>query len=219
MISHSDVPAILGGTPLRPAGPLDWPLPDPDVDARVREALADGSWGKYHGRHVAELSALLALYHSVEHVVLCASGTAAMELALRGLAVGPGDEVIMAAYDFKGNFQDVLAVGALPVLVDVRADNWNLNAAGVRKAIGPRTKAVIGSHLHGGVVDVAELTRLAREFQFAVIEDAAQMPGARIDGRVAGTSGDVGILSFGGSKLISAGRGGAVLTSRADVAQ
>jgi perosamine synthetase len=214
-----DLPAILGGTPIRPEGPPDWPFPDPEVTARVQQALADGSWGKYHGPHVAELTRLLAAYHQTGHVVLCASGTAAVELALRGLAVGPGDEVLLAAYDFKGNFQDVLAVGAVPVLVDVRPDNWNMDTARIPEAVGPKTRAIVVSHLHGGVVDMPEILRLARAHHLAVIEDAAQMPGARIHGRVAGTWGDAGILSFGGSKLVSAGRGGAVLTPRADVAQ
>jgi dTDP-4-amino-4,6-dideoxygalactose transaminase len=215
----SETPAILGGTPLRAEGPPDWPFADPEVAGRVQQALSDGSWGKYHGPHVAELTAILADYHGVPHVILCASGTAAVELALRGLPVGPGDEVILAAYDFKGNFQDVLALGAVPVLIDVRPDNWNIDPTRVADAIGPKTKAIVVSHLHGGVADMPEIVRIAGARGVAVIEDAAQVPGARIHGRVAGTWGDAGILSFGGSKLITAGRGGAVLTARADVAQ
>lgn len=185
----------------------------------MQRALADGSWGKYHGPHVGELTRLLAERHQVEHVVLCSSGTAAMELALRGVGVGPGSEVILAAYDFKGNFQDVLALGAVPVLVDVLPENLNLDPAQLAGAIGPKTKAIIASHLHGGVVNMPEVTRIAREHRIAVIEDAAQMPGARIHGRIAGTWGDAAVLSFGGSKLVTAGRGGAVLTPWADVAQ
>lgn len=216
---HSDMPAILGGTPIRPEGPPDWPGSDPEVAARVEQALADGSWGKYHGPHVVELVRLLAEYHQIDHVVLCSSGTAAVELALRGLAVGAGDEVILAAYDFKANFQNILAVGAVPVLVDVSPDDWIIDPAGIPQAIGPTTKAILVSHLHGSVVDMPEILRIAQAHNVGVIEDAAQMPGARIHGRVAGTWGDAGILSFGGSKLVTAGRGGAVLTSRADVAQ
>src|SRR5262245_23085059 len=217
--SLSETPAILGGTAIRPEGPPDWPPPDPAVAARVRRALDDGSWGKYHGPHIAELTDLLAAYHQVAHAILCASGTAAVELALRGLAVGAGHEVILAAYDFKGNFQDVLAVGAMPVLVDVRADNAIMDAARCSEAISSKTRAVVVSHLHGGVADMPAIMRIARAKNLAVVEDAAQMPGARIQGRTAGIWGDAGILSFGGSKLVSAGRGGAVLTARADVAQ
>ena len=215
----SDLPAILGGTPVRPVGPPIWPCPDSDVEAALLSTLADGSWGKYHGPHVARLSRLLAEYHRTAHVVLCSSGTAAVELALRGLGVGPGDEVILAAYDFKGNFQDVLAVGATPVLVDVCDDNWNIDPARIVESLRPRTKAIVVSHLHGCVVEMPEVLRIAREHNLGVVEDAAQMPAARINGRIAGTWGDAGILSFGGSKLVTAGRGGAVLTGRDDVAQ
>jgi dTDP-4-amino-4,6-dideoxygalactose transaminase len=219
MANNEGIPAILGGTPLRPAGPPDWPGQNADVAERVSRMLADGSWGKYHGPQVAELTDLLAATHSVPHVLPCASGTAAVELALRGAKVGPGDEVVLAAYDFQGNFGDVLAVGATPVLVDVLPENWNLDAALLLSAIASQTRAMIVTHLHGGVVDMPAVMEVARARGITVIEDAAQMPGARIHGRMAGTWGDAGILSFGGSKLVSAGRGGAVLTARDDLAQ
>lgn len=212
-------PAILGGDPVRTAGPPDWPRPMPAVIAAIEGALADGTWGKYHGPHVAALTELLATTHCVEFAFPCASGTAAVELALRGLQIGPDDEVILAAYDFKGNFQDVLAVGASPVLIDVHPDNASLDPANFPAAISPRTKAIIVSHLHGGVVPMDAVRHIADAHGIAVIEDVAQMPGAMICGRIAGTWGDVGILSFGGSKLVTAGRGGAVITSRVDIAQ
>src|SRR5262249_38375795 len=188
--SVSEIPAILGGMAVRPEGPPDWPPSDAAVAARVRHALEDGSWGKYHGPQIAELTDLLAEYHQVAHALPCASGTAAVELALRGLAVGPGDEVLLAAYDFHGNFQNVLTVGALPVLVDVRDDNWILDPARVSEAIGSKTRAIVVSHLHGGVADMPAITDIARAHKLTVIEDAAQMPGARIHGRTAGTWGD-----------------------------
>jgi dTDP-4-amino-4,6-dideoxygalactose transaminase len=127
--------------------------------------------------------------------------------------------VILAAYDYGGNFLSVHAVGALPVLVDVDPDNWNFAPEALAAAVGPATRAVIVSHLHGGVVPMRELTAAAAEHGLAVVEDAAQAPGAFVQGRKAGTWGDVGILSFGGSKLLTAGRGGALLTRRADVHQ
>ena len=108
--------------------------------ALARQALSDGSWGQYHGPWCRRLEQLLAASHGAEHVLLASSGTAAVELALRGLGVGPGDEVILSAYDFKGNFQDVLSLGAVPVLVDVRPDDWMLDvdqvASGLAKDQG-----------------------------------------------------------------------------------
>jgi dTDP-4-amino-4,6-dideoxygalactose transaminase len=194
-------------------------VPDEDVLHALQAAHADGSWGKYHGGHVTRLEERLAEYHQLPFALTCGSGTFAVEAALRALQIGPGDEVILAAYDYSGNFLSVHAVGATPVLVDVDPENWNLVPKHLEAAVGPPTRAVIVSHLHGGVVLMTPVLALAERHGLRVIEDAAQCPGARIQGRKAGTWGDVGILSFGGSKLLSAGRGGALLTRHADVYQ
>jgi len=150
---------------------------------------------------------------------LCSSGTAAVELALRGLKVGEGDEVILAAYDFKANFQNVLCVGATAVLVDIRPDDWQMDVAKVEQAISQKTRAIVASHLHGGQVDMQRLAEISKRHQISVIEDACQMPGATVQKQIAGSWGDVGILSFGGSKLLSAGRGGAFFTNNEEIVQ
>src|SRR4051794_38370012 len=191
--------------------PPPWPPADPAILAALQAAFADGSWGRYHGGHVERLEARLADYHAVPHALTCASGTLAVEAALRAVGVGPGDEVILAAYDYESNFLTVHALGARPVLVDVAAGNWNLVADGLAAATGPQTKAIVASHLHGGIVPMREVMAFAAAHGLQVVEDAAQAPGAIVQGRPAGTAGDVGVLSFGGSKLLSAGRGGAVL--------
>ena len=136
-----------------------------------------------------------------------------------GLRVSDGDEVILAGYDFPGNFRAVEAVGAVPVLVDIQRRTWCLDAAQLELAWSPRVRAILVSHLHGGLAAMPEIRAWADLRAVAVVEDACQVPGARIDGRLAGTWGDVGVLSFGGSKLLSAGRGGALLTDRSDVVQ
>ena len=219
MTTDNALPAILGGEPVRPQGPPDWPIADEAVLDALTAAYRDGSWGRYHGGHVEQLEEELAAMHGVRQALTCGSGTFAVELALRALKVGPGDEVVMAGYDYGGNFLSVHAVGALPVLVDVASGNWNLAPERLAEAFGPATRAVIVSHLHGGLVPMREVTELARRHGVAVVEDAAQAPGALVQGRLAGTWGDVGVLSFGGSKLLTAGRGGAVLTDDAAVAQ
>ncbi|HJZ54138.1 MAG TPA: aminotransferase class V-fold PLP-dependent enzyme, partial [Gemmataceae bacterium] len=205
------LPALLGGTPVRPQGPPAWPPPDPDVQAALAAAVASGAWGQYHGEHVRGLEAELAAFHAVLHVLTCASGTLAVEAALRALRVGPGDEVVMAAYDYESNFLSTHAIGARPVLIDVAPHNWNLDPANLESAFTPQTKAVICSHLHGGMVPMREVMEIAGKHGIGVVEDAAQAPGATVQGRPAGTWGDVGTLSFGGSKLLCAGRGGAML--------
>src|SRR5262249_55040345 len=144
----------------------------------------------------------------------CASGTLAVELALRALRVGPGDEVVLAGYDYGGNFLSVHAVGAVPVLADVEPGGARLDARRGGEALGPATRAVIASQLHGGLADMAALAEACAARGVAVVEDAAQGPGATVQGRPAGAWGDLGVFSFGGSKLLAAGRGGALVTRR-----
>lgn len=155
----------------------------------------------------------------MEHAFLCSSGTIAVELALRGLKIGAGDEVILAGYDFPGNFRAVEAVGAKPVLVDFLTDSWELDVSQIPLAVSPQTKAIIASHLHGTLVDMRSLTTVAQEHGLSVVEDACQATGALVQGKPAGSWGDVGVHSFGGSKLLTAGRGGAVVTRREEVLQ
>jgi dTDP-4-amino-4,6-dideoxygalactose transaminase len=185
----------------------------------LQAAYRDASWGKYHGGHVERLEQRLAEYHGLPFALTCGSGTFAVETALRALKIRPGDEVLLAAYDYPGNFLSIHAVGATPVLVDVDASNWNLNPDILGDAVTSKSRAVIASHLHGGMIPMRELCAIAEAHQLRVIEDAAQAPGAMVQGRKAGSWGDVGILSFGGSKLLTAGRGGALLTPHADVHQ
>jgi dTDP-4-amino-4,6-dideoxygalactose transaminase len=219
MSADDALPAILGGQAIRPQGPPDWPIADEAVRQAMQSAYGDGSWGRYQGGHVDRLERRLAEMHRADHVLTCGSGTFAVELALRALKVDSGNEVAMAAYDYGGNFLSVHAVGARPVLVDVDAENWNLAPENLAAAFGTATRAVIVSHLHGGLVPMREVMEVAGLQGVAVIEDAAQAPGALVQGRPAGSWGDVGILSFGGSKLLTAGRGGALLTRHAAVAQ
>jgi perosamine synthetase len=214
-----DLPALLGGVPAFPQGPPAWPLGDPDVLEAMQHAYRDGSWGKYRAEHSGALELFLREYHNVEHVLLCGSGTYAIELGLRALQVAPGDEVILAAYDYPGNFLAIHALGAQPVLVDLDPDNWALATAKLAEALGPRTRALLVSHLHGGLVAMSAVMAFARTHGLLVLEDAAQAPGALVEGRRAGAWGDGAILSFGGSKLLTAGRGGAFLTPHADLAQ
>jgi perosamine synthetase len=216
---NPDTPALLGGPPVRPAGPPEGLPADPELLESLRAAHADGSWTRYLGPHVPRLEELLAQVHGVSHVASCSSGTLAVEVALRAVGVGPGAEVILGAYDFEPSFLSVHTLGARPVLVDVAPTNAGLDPAGLAAAITPATKAILASHLHGGIVPMSAVMDVARRHSVAVVEDAAQASGATVEGRPAGAWGDVGVLSFGGSKLLTAGRGGAILTRHADVFQ
>ena len=213
------LPAILGGGPVRPTGVPCWPQEDPLVRAALLKMIESSDWGRYHGPHIPKLCQRLADYHQVEHVLPCSSGTAAVELALRGVGVAAGDEVILAGYDFKANFQNILRLQATPVLIDIDPESWQMDVTRLEASVSTRTRAILISHLHGGVVDAPLARQCADRHGIPLIEDACQNPGAMLHGRVSGTWGDVGVLSFGGSKLLTAGRGGAVITARSDVAE
>ncbi|MFN3153394.1 DegT/DnrJ/EryC1/StrS family aminotransferase [Bremerella sp.] len=182
-------------------------------------AHEDGSWGRYHGPNVEQFEADLAAFHNLPATLSCASGTIAVQIALRGLNLPEGSEVILAAYDFPGNFRAVQDSGQFPVLVDINPRTWCLDAETIEAAINEKTSAVIVSHLHGGIADMPAIREMADRRGIAIIEDACQAPGGWLGDKRLGTFGDVGVLSFGGSKLLTAGRGGAILTERADVLQ
>ncbi len=216
--------AVYGGPAAFPDGPPNWPRSSDRIVAALEAVYASGDWGRYQGEQCQALSAELAAFFQPVNapslgVTLCCSGTIAVELALRGLGVGPGDEVVIAAYDFPGNFRAVESIGARVVLVDIDPHSGNLDPETLWEAVGPDTKAVVASHLHGGFVRMERLMEVARKLKIAVVEDACQAMGGMVDARKAGTWGDAGVLSFGGSKLLTAGRGGAVLSSDAAVHQ
>lgn len=204
--------AIDGGTPLI-SSKTTWPPADDEVREALQQAFADGSWGRYEGPNNERLIDALIKMHGVKFALPCCSGTFAVELALRALRIGQPDEVLLAGYDFSGNFRAIEAVGATPVLVDISPDTWCMDADAVEAAITKDTRAVLVSHLHGGIADLQRLRNIADRHQMVIIEDACQAPGALVQGRIAGTWGNVAVLSFGGSKLLTSGRGGAILTN------
>lgn len=216
---NQKVLAINGGTPALPDGPPRWPVADDTVREALAAALRDGSWGQYHGLNCEGFARQLADLFQLEHVLLCCSGTYAVEAALRGLGVQAGDEVVLAGYDFPGNFRAIELIGARPVVVDIDRSNWSLAPGQLDQVCGKDVKAIVVSHLHGGIVDVQAVTQWAAQHGVGVVEDVCQSPGGRLAGQLVGTFGDVGVLSFGGSKLLSAGRGGAMLTNNATIFQ
>lgn len=189
----------------------------------IRKALAraaiEGAWQTYEGPNLQLLRSVLSTAVDREHVRLCCSGTFAVELAVRALHLQSDAEVILAAYDFPGNFRAIQDAGASVVLCDVAEKDWVPHVTQLEQALGPNTRAIVVSHLHGSLAPMTAICGWARERGILVVEDACQVHGASIDGKPAGAWGDLGIFSFGGSKLIAAGRGGAVVTNDAKFAQ
>jgi len=200
-------------------GPPDWPGQDIDVMETVGQALRDGDWGKYHGKNCQRLADLLCQEFQCKYALLCSSGTIATEIALRACGVQANSEVMLAGYDFSGNFRAVESVQAMPVLIDIDPRTWCPDLGSLEEGISESTQAVIVSHLHGGLADMQRVRENTASRSIAVIEDACQVPGAVASGKPVGAFADAMTLSFGGSKLLTSGRGGAVLTNRADVFQ
>ncbi len=193
------------------------------VRAAVAQILADESFRRYTGSQCERLSGELSQRFSASDVLLFSSGTAALEVALRAAGVGRGDEVLLSAYDYPGNFWAIERVGARPLLIDVEPNGWRIAAGRLAQAWedapAPALKAMVASHLHGQLQDLHAIRDWCEQHGLILIEDACQAIGASLDGKAIGALGHASILSFGGGKVLSSGRGGALLTSRADLAQ
>lgn len=216
VIHGEDLPAILGGRSLFPQGPPDWPGPDPLVREGLLAAWADGSWGRYDGGLVNRLESNLASFLGRQHALAVGSGTLGLELALRAVGVSKGDGVVLCDYDYPGNFLTIHALGAMPILVDVDPSTGQISFDALERTLESDglapIKAIVISPIHGNLPDLGRIEALANEQKIPLIEDACQVPGARWNHRPCGSFGTISIWSFGGSKLLSAGRGGMVFT-------
>ena len=163
------------------------------------------------GPELAAFEADLAAYHGVNHAVAVSSGTAGLHLALLTLGIGEGDEVILPSFTFVAVVNAVLQVRAAPVLVEIDPVTLNLDPAAVEHAISPRTRAILAVHTFGIPAQMDTLKDFANRRQLALIEDASEAIGARFDGRIAGSFGDLAVLGFYPNKQITTGEGGAVL--------
>lgn len=195
--------------------PMARPSWDDDMRAAALATLDSGQWVK--GAQVREFGKEFANYCGVKGAAPCQNGSSALWAALKIAHIGPGDEVIVPSYTFISTATCIVLVGAKPVFVDVEEDYFCLDIEAVRKAITPRTKAVIGVHLYGHPYD-PELLDVCREHSLILVEDAAQAHGAtqRMDSgeqRVAGAMGTLGCFSFFPSKNMAVGGEGGMLTA------
>lgn len=191
------------------------------VQLAAQTAIASGSYQRYSGEYCDRLASDLGERLQTSQVLLACSGTAAMEIALRAAGVVAGDEVLLSAYDYPGNFWAIERIGARPVLLDIEPHGWRIAAAGLQQVWreAGSYKALLVSHLHGQLQSMAELRSECDRLGIVLIEDACQAVGASIDGRPAGSFGHASIISFGGGKTLSAGRGGALLSNDPALAQ
>ena len=181
-----------------------------DAVARVINSKALFRYGI--GHECERFEARYAAYLGAKHFSLAASGSYALTAAMIGLGLGPGDEVLVPAHTYMASATSVLAVGAIPVIVDVN-ESITIDPAAIEAAIGPRTRAVIAVHMWGTACDMDAIMEIARRRKILVIEDACQGVGGGYKGRKFGSIGDIGAFSFNYYKNMSAGEGGGVVTN------
>lgn len=180
-----------------------------DADACMREVARSGAY--VLGNNVAALEEATAEYIGTPHAVAVASGTDALHLAVAGLGIGPGDEVITTPFTFAATVEAIEYMGAQPVLVDIDPDTWNIDANRIEEAITPNTRAILPVHMFGLPADMTRISALAESHGLSVIEDCAQSFGAAIDGKAAGSYGDAGAFSFYPTKTMGClGDGGLI---------
>ncbi|MFT4642470.1 MAG: UDP-2-acetamido-2-deoxy-ribo-hexuluronate aminotransferase [Candidatus Azotimanducaceae bacterium] len=193
-----------------------------EVDASIQEVLDSNAY--INGPKVHEFQKSLEEYLDVKHVIPCANGTDALQIAMMGLGLEQGDEVITVDFTFAATVETIALLKLTPVLIDVERDTFNMDLEALKKAITPKTKAIIPVHLFGLCANMEEIMKVAEAHNLFVIEDTAQAIGANYtysDGtkKKAGTIGNVGTTSFFPSKNLGCyGDGGAIFTNDDDLA-
>ena len=197
------------------------PIKD-QVNSSIQEVINTTSF--INGPKVKAFQKNLEDYLGVKHVIPCANGTDALQIAMMGLGLKPGDEVITADFTFAATVEVIALLGLTPVLVDVDSENFNIDIEAIKKAITPKTKAIVPVHLFGQCAHMDEIMELAKEHQLYVIEDNAQAIGATYTSKngtkaKAGTIGHIASTSFFPSKNLGCyGDGGAIFTNDDDLA-
>jgi dTDP-4-amino-4,6-dideoxygalactose transaminase len=220
--------ALLGGKPVRR---VPWPryntIGDEEKRA-VNEVLDSGVLSGYiayagpefyGGQRVQRLERAAEDYFGIKYAVGMNSATSCLYAAVGAAGIGPGDEVIVSPYTMTASATCVLVYNAIPVFADISPDTFCLDPASVRKAITPRTKAIVVVDLFGQPAEMDAIMDIAREHDLIVIEDAAQAPGAMDSGRYAGTMGHIGVFSLNYHKTIHSGEGGIAVTNDGALAE
>jgi perosamine synthetase len=196
------------------------PVAGPWITQKEVDYVADAAahaWYARRDEYQGRFEKAFAAYIGVRYAVCLPSATSGIHLALAALGVGPGDEVIVPEVTWIASAAPISYVGATPVFADIDPRTWCLSAESCEACITPRTKAVIPVDLYGNVPDVDALRAVARRHRLAVVEDAAEAIGSEYKGKKAGAFGDAGVFSFHGSKTLTTGEGGMLVTDREDL--
>ena len=208
--------AVDGGEPLRTTPFAPWPFFEADEIEAATNVLRSGKVSYWTGEEGRLFESEFATYSGTRRAIAVANGSVALELALYALEVGPADEVITTARSFIAPASCCVMRGAKSVFADVDRDSQNVTAETIRRAITPRTKAIIVVHLAGWPADMDPILELAHAHNLFVIEDCAQVHGARYKGRAVGSIGDIGAFSFCQDKIMSTGGEGGMVTTNSE---
>lgn len=188
-----------------------------ELEKVTKESLSSANY--ILGPNVEAFENELASYLGCNHVVSCANGTDALVLALMALEIKEGDEVITVSNSYFATSESIATVGAEPVFIDIRKDDFNIDPEKIEAAITKKTKAIICVHLYGQPCEIEKVVEIAKKHNLFVIEDNAQAIGAKYNGKCVGAFGDIGTTSFYPTKNLGAcGDGGATFTNNKDLA-
>ncbi|WP_027633912.1 LegC family aminotransferase [Clostridium hydrogeniformans] len=198
------------------------PLCIPQIEGNewkyIKECL-DTNWVSSVGAYVDKFEKDFADYVGAKEAVVTMNGTAALELGLRTLGIGEGDEVIVPSLTFISPVNAIKYVGAEPVFIDVCRNSYVLDTNKIEELITPKTKAILPVHLYGNSVEMDKVMEIANKYNLYVIEDATENLGGLYKGKHAGTIGHIGCYSFNGNKIITTGSGGMLVTNNDSVAK
>ena len=178
----------------------------------VNDAIANG-WGEKCYDYIHRFEKDFAKYQGTNHALATSSCTGAIHLALMALGVKADDEVIIPEITWIASVEPILYIGAKPVFVDVLEDTWCLDPQKVEEAITPKTKAIIVVHIYGNLCNMNEIMAIAQKHNLVVLEDAAEALGSEYYGKKAGSIADAGVFSFHGTKTMTTGEGGVLVTN------
>ena len=178
----------------------------------VNDAIANG-WGEKCYDYIYKFENKFAQYQQTKYALATSSCTGAIHLALMAMGVKPEDEVIVPEITWIATVEPVLYIGAKPIFVDILPNTWCINPQKIEEAITPKTKAIIVVHLYGNVCEMDEIMAIAKKYNLMVLEDAAEGLGSEYKGKKCGSIGDAGVFSFHGTKTMTTGEGGILVTN------
>src|SRR2546426_856146 len=197
--------AFFGGKPLGPVRPDKHPQFSARAIERATKLLKKGmtvGLGKHHPI-IREAEEAIAQWQRVKHCMVLSSGHASLQMALVGLEVGPGDEVITTPYSWGASTSCILHCGAVPVFTDALPDTGLMDPATIEPLITPRTRAILPVHIHGQPADMPAILKVAQKHRLPVVEDGSQAHGAMVRGKKVGSFGDAAGFSCMGFKLLA----------------